>query len=53
MVIQELKRKNRIKYSRGVWLNGIKFESSLYGEEDLQEDLNLEFMSLNLLHTID
>ena len=48
MVIQELKLIEHIKYSRWSLARRIKFGSSLLGE-DIQEDLSVEFMSLDLL----
>jgi len=47
VLIQELKHKNHIKYSRRSLSQGIEFGSNLHGE-DLQEDLCLAFVSLYL-----
>ena len=47
MVIQELIE--NIKYSRWSLAQRIKFGSSLLREEDLWEDLSLEFVNLDLL----
>ena len=49
MVIQELKLIEYIKHSKGSLTRKIKFVSSQLGEEDLQEDLSIEFVSLDLL----
>jgi len=46
VLIQELKHEEHIKYSRrSLTLHG----SSLHGEKDRQEDLYLEFVSLEYL----
>ena len=49
MVIQELKLIGHIWYSNWSLAQRIKFESSLLREEDLQEDLSIEYVSLDLL----
>jgi len=49
MVIQELKLIEHIKHSKRSLAQRIKFGSSQLGEEDLQEDLSIKFVSLDLL----
>ena len=49
MMIQELKLIKHIEYSRRSLAQSIKFGSSVLEEEDLQEDLSIEFVSLDLL----
>ena len=49
MMIQELKLIEYIKHSKRSVTQRIKFESTLLVKEDLQEDLSIEFVSLDLL----
>ena len=49
MVIQELNLFEHIKHSKRSLAQRIKFGSSLLEKEDLQENLSIEFVSLDLL----
>ena len=49
MLIKELARQDRVKYSDGVLALWIVFGSSHLGEEDLQGDFDLDLFSLDLV----